>query len=230
MKNNIAIIPARAGSRGLKDKNIKDLLGKPLMAYTIEAALKSGCFCEVVVSTDSAEYAEIAQKYGAKVPFLRSEENSSDVAGSWDVVREVLNQYSNQEGFEYVALLQPTSPLRTAQHIQEAFDCIERYQAKNIVSVVETNHPVAWCFPLSKDFSMQKFAESPDSYKRRQDLPKYYHENGAIYLVSAEAIQNREYNLYADHCHAYVMDKKSSIDIDDGLDFVMVKALLECKE
>lgn len=114
--NNIAIIPARSGSKGLPDKNILDLNGHPLMYYTIKAALKSGCFDTVMVSTDSEKYADIAKSCGAEVPFLRSEELSSDTAGSWDVVREVLTQYKVMgNSFDYVALMQPTSPLRNAE-------------------------------------------------------------------------------------------------------------------
>ena len=115
---NLAIIPARSGSKGVIDKNIRELNGKPLMEYSIEVAMKSKCFDEVMVSTDSEKYADIARRCGAKVPFLRSTENSSEWATSWGVVREVLNRYREQGIlFEMVTLLQPTSPLRTANDI-----------------------------------------------------------------------------------------------------------------
>lgn len=115
---NIAVITARSGSKALVDKNIKLLAGKPLLAYTIEAAKESGCFDTIMVSTDSEKYAVIARDYGAQVPFLRSEATSSDTAGSWDVVREVICQYKELgEVFDSVCLLQPTSPLRTAEDI-----------------------------------------------------------------------------------------------------------------
>ena len=118
---NLAIIPARSGSKGLKDKNIKMLSGKPLMAYTIEAAIESKMFCKVMVSTDSGNYAEIAREYGAEVPFLRSNELSGDKAGSWEVVLEVLQQYQTVgEIFDTVCLLQPTSPLRDSADIIQA--------------------------------------------------------------------------------------------------------------
>lgn len=116
---NLAIIPARSGSKGLPDKNIMDLNGKPMMYYTIRAAIDSGCFEEIMVSTDSPKYAEIAVACGAKVPFLRSEAMSGDSAGSWDTVREVLSNYQKLgQTFDYVTLLQPTSPLRTAEDIR----------------------------------------------------------------------------------------------------------------
>ena len=118
---NIAIITARSGSKGLPHKNIKLLNGKPLMAWSIEAALKSGMFDTVIVSTDSEEYARIAREYGAEVPFLRSEATSGDNANSWDTVAEVLDNYRKLgREFDTFMLLQPTSPLRSAEDIQRA--------------------------------------------------------------------------------------------------------------
>ena len=117
-KRIIAIIPARSGSKGLRDKNIRNLNGKPMLAYTVEAALKTGFFDRVFVSTDSPEYANIAKNFGAYVPFLRSAENSSDTAGSIGVVREVLCRL--EEKFDIFVLLQPTSPMRTAEDIKGA--------------------------------------------------------------------------------------------------------------
>ena len=123
---NIAVITARSGSKGLKDKNIKRLHGKPLMAYSIEAAHMSECFDCIHVSTDSEEYAQIAKEYGAEVPFLREEELASDSADCWNAVRDVLCKYEKMgQKFDRVMLLQPTSPLRTAGDIQNAFSLIE---------------------------------------------------------------------------------------------------------
>ena len=131
---NIAIIPARSGSKGLVDKNIKELQGKPLIAYSIEAALQSGFFDEVMVSTDSDVYAYIAKEWGAQVPFLRSAEMASDSAGSWDTVREVLDRYKALgKEFDTVCLLQPTSPLRTQEDIRNAYQI---YQNKNAKAVI----------------------------------------------------------------------------------------------
>ena len=120
---NIAIIPARSGSKGLPDKNIKELNRRPLIAYSIEAALNSGCFDTVMVSTDSEKYAEISRYYGAEVPFLRSEQTSSDSASSWDTVLEVLDRYESLgKTFDTFCLLQPTSPMRTADDIKSAYN------------------------------------------------------------------------------------------------------------
>ncbi|MBP3295738.1 MAG: acylneuraminate cytidylyltransferase family protein, partial [Lachnospiraceae bacterium] len=134
--SRIAIIPARSGSKGLKDKNIKMMCGKPLLAYSIQAAKDSGCFDTIMVSTDSEQYAEIARSNGAEVPFLRSAETSGDKAGSWDVVKEVLKKYESfGKEFQNVCLLQPTSPLRTSEDIKKAYQLYENKQAGIVISV-----------------------------------------------------------------------------------------------
>lgn len=220
--NNIAIIPARSGSKGLPEKNILDLNGHPLMYYTIKAALESGCFDTVMVSTDSEKYADIAKSCGAEVPFLRSEELSSDTAGSWDVVREVLTQYKVMgNSFDYVALMQPTSPLRNAEDIKNAFKMLSRDNVHTVVSVTEVEHPVQWCFTMPECGSMKTYAESPYNQMRRQDLETHYRENGAIYIVNASKILNRDYNYYGDNCYGYVMPGERSMDIDSRMDFMI---------
>lgn len=222
----IAIVLARSGSKSFPNKNIAELCGKPLMYYTIEAAKKSECFDEIMVSTDSEEYAEIAKKCGANVPFLRSDEQSSDTASSWDAVREVLEKYSEMgQIFDYVMLLQPTSPLRSSLDIKRAVEMIDD-KVCNVVSVTEVEHPTQWCFPLDNSCSLGEFAESPYSQMRRQDLQKNYHENGAIYLVDASKILNKDYNLYSDSCYAYIMPRERSVDIDYEIDFKIVEAIM----
>lgn len=226
----LAIIPARSGSKGLPDKNILDLNGRPLMDYTIRAALDSHCFDEVMVSTDSERYAEVAKTCGAAVPFLRSEKASSDQAGSWDVVREVLTQYQAMgRTFDYIALLQPTSPLRTADDIIGAVQMLNE-NTVNVVSVTEVEHPIQWCFTLPEDNSMDDFAKSPYNAMRRQELAKHYRENGAIYLVDAKKIMDPAYALYADHSRAYIMPPDRSIDIDSREDLVIAACLLQMKQ
>ncbi len=224
----IAIIPARSGSKGLKDKNIIEVAGHPLINYSINAALDSNCFDTVMVSTDSERYAEISRKCGAEVPFLRSELTSSDTAGTWDAVREVLDRYRIKgHEFDYVAVLQPTSPLRTADDIKGVFEMLHTHKAHNVVTVTETAHPVQWCFTLDKDCSLEGYAKSPYSQMRRQELEKHYQENGAIYLVDARKIMDKNYNLYLDKCRAYVMPKERSIDIDEKIDLVIMEAMLK---
>lgn len=222
---NIAIIPARSGSKGLKDKNIKELLGKPLLAYSIKAAIDSKMFDEIMVSTDSEVYAEVAKKWGAKVPFLRSEEMSSDSAGSWDTVREVLSRYKEQQKeFDTVCLLQPTSPLRTGKDIINAYQIYDEKKANTVIGVCQTEHSPLWENTLPDDNSMENFI-SKENNKRRQMLPTYYRINGAMYIVSVdEIIQNND--IYK-NSFAYIMSTEKSIDIDTELDFLIAEKIME---
>ncbi|WP_027396839.1 cytidylyltransferase domain-containing protein [Anaerovibrio lipolyticus] len=224
---NIAIIPARSGSKGLKNKNIKLLNGKPLMWYSIQAAIKSDCFDEVMVSTDSAGYAEIAKECGANVPFLRSAKESTDTASSWDVVREVLANYQDEgKVFDNVMLLQPTSPLRTDKDIVGAFNLMQEKKASTIIGVCETDHSPLWCNILPEDGSLNGFIRpEAKSASGRQGLPTYYRINGAIYLT--KAVSDIGKDLYNNHCFAYIMPRNRSIDIDTELDFKIAEALLK---
>lgn len=223
---NIAIIPARSGSKGLKDKNIKSLNGKPMMVYTIEAALKSNVFDEVVVSTDSKKYAEIAIEWGASVPFLRSEELSSDNASSWDVVRDVLQKYKGQgQNFNSFALLQPTSPLRKAEDIVKAYNAFYEKQANAIVGVTEAEHSPLWCGTLPEDQSLVGFFKSTDySNHPRQKLAPYFRINGAIYIAKTDYFYTTN-DIYINKCYAYVMNRENSIDIDTALDFTIAQII-----
>ena len=223
---NLAIIPARSGSKGLPNKNIKLLAGKPLMAYSIEAALASDMFDTVMVSTDSEEYAEIARDYGAEVPFLRSEKTSSDTASSWDAVEEVLIEYRKLgREFDSFMLLQPTSPLRSSQDICNAFVEMKGKNANSIVSLCEVDHSPLQCNVLPEDLSLDTFIRDDAKGKRRQDLPLYYRFNGAIYLAKVPFFMS-DHDIYRERCFAYVMDKINSIDIDDELDFLIASAIL----
>lgn len=224
--NNLAIIPARSGSKGLKDKNIKILNGKPLLAYSIDAALKSGIFDEVYVSTDSQEYADIAMKYGAKVPFLRSEKAATDQASSWDVVREALSCYEKEDkNFDMITLLQPTTPLRTAEDIQRSYQLYQENKANAVVSVCEVDHSPLWSNTLPEDLSLTNFIRKEVSDMPRQQLQTYYRINGGIYMVKVDYFKKTD-NIYADSCYAYIMDKKRSVDIDDEFDFRIAEVLL----
>ncbi|MBO5822358.1 MAG: acylneuraminate cytidylyltransferase family protein, partial [Lentisphaeria bacterium] len=180
----LAIIPARSDSKGLKDKNIKDLCGLPLCAYTINAAKASGVFEEIHFSTDSQIYADIAMQYGASVPFLRDAVLASDTASSWDVVKAVIERYK-KDGYEFdaVMLLQPTSPLRNAEDICNAVALFKEKNANAVVSVTDPPHSPLWSAPLPPDGNMQIFHERFEFFKARQTLEKYYALNGAIYLT-----------------------------------------------
>ena len=224
---NIAIIPARSGSKGLKDKNIRLLNGKPLMAYSIEAALDSGQFDEVMVSTDSEKYAEIAREWGASVPFLRSAELSSDTASSKDVILDVLKRYADcGKVFDTFCLLQPTSPLRTAEDISRAYHLYEERMANSVVGVTEVDHSPLFCNTLPEDGSLVNFIRPEVKDKPRQSLEPYYRINGAMYIASVQYY--REYgDFYHDKCYAYVMGKNVSVDIDDEMDFRFAELLIK---
>ena len=223
---NLAIIPARSGSKGLKDKNIKLLNGKPLLAYSIEAAKKSELFDEIMVSTDSQEYANIAKQWGANVPFLRNNELSNDTASSWDVVKDVICQYKNL-GFEFetVTLLQPTSPLRSGIDINKAYQVLEDKNANFVVSVCEMDHSPLWSNIIPESGLMDKFINEEIASMPRQKLPKYYRINGALYVIKVEHLMNSD-KLYDKNTYSLVMDKDKSIDIDSEFDFKMAEFLI----
>ena len=223
---NIAIIPARSGSKGLKDKNIRLLNGKPLLKYSIDAAILSNVFDEIMVSTDSEHYATIAEKCGVFVPFLRSAKNSEDKSSSWDVVIEVLNYYKqNGESFDTFCLLQPTSPLRNAEDIVSAYSLFNKKQAKAVVSVCEVEHSPLWCNVLNSDCSLERFL--PDSAKgQRQNFKQYYRINGAIYIANIKQFLD-DNDLYVKNSYAYIMDKKRSVDIDTIDDFEYAEYLIK---
>lgn len=221
---NIAIIPARSGSKGLKDKNIKLMNGKPLLAYSIEAAKESEIFDEIMVSTDSQKYADIAIQYGANVPFLRSEENSSDNSGSWEAVLEVLRNYKDMgRGFDTICLLQPTSPLRTGNDIIEAYRTFQENDVNALTSVCEVAHSPLWCMTLGEDRMLTEFKKRSDDVPR-QLLDTYYRLNGAIYIRQIK--YENEIRLIDDKEIAFVMDKRRSIDIDDEFDFAISEYLV----
>ncbi|MEY8481369.1 acylneuraminate cytidylyltransferase family protein [Lachnospiraceae bacterium 48-21] len=222
---NIAMIPARSGSKGLKDKNIRLLNGKPLLAYSIEAAIQSKLFDEIMVSTDSSYYADIAEKYGAKVPFLRSEGNSSDSASSWDTVQEILSFYRNAgEEFDSFCLLQPTSPLRNEEDIINAYDIYKAKEAVAVVSVCEVEHSPLWCGHLGENGSLNGFISERDTIQRQAVRP-FYRINGAIYIAGVNEFEKDRF-LYREGSYAYVMSREKSVDIDCLGDFQYAEFLM----
>lgn len=220
---NIAIIPARSGSKGLKNKNIKLLNGIPLIGYSIRSAKESEMFSHIMVSTDSLEYAKIAQDFGAEVPFFRSAPTSGDNASSWDVVKEVLEGYS--EKFDTVCLLQPTSPLRKAEDIIAGYKCLIGKKADAITSVCEMEHSPIWAMTLNDEHSMEEFRKNFKDCPR-QKLKKYYRINGAIYIRKV-LYKRDEVITLCEKEYAYVMDRNRSIDIDVEEDFEMAEFFLK---
>lgn len=225
---NVAIITARSGSKGLKDKNIKSMNGKPLLAYSINAAKESGLFEEIMVSTDSQKYADIAEKYGASVPFLRSAENSSDDASSWDTVIEVLRKYKEMgREFDTICLLQPTSPLRTKDDIIGAYKVFQEKNVDAVTSVCEVDHSPLWTMTLDANMMLTDFRKHITDTPR-QKLDTYYRINGALYIRQIE--YNNDICLKADRECAFIMDKQRSVDIDDAFDFAIGECLLQKNE
>lgn len=224
---SIAVIPARSGSKGIKDKNIKLLNNKPLLAYTIEAAQKTQIFDRIHVSTDSRRYVEIARQYGAHIPFLRSAETSADASLMWDAMRFVLKEYEKcGECFDTITVLQPTSPLRTSEDVEGAFKFFREKQANMISSVCEMEHSPLWSNTLPEDLSMKDFEDEKLAYMPRQNLPVYYRENGAIYVLKVEHLFSAS-NVYKEKCYAYIMSKEHSVDIDDEFDFTVAEILMK---
>ena len=212
MSGKIAIIPARSGSKGVKDKNIKLLNGKPLMAYSIETAIKSRMFDKVFVSTDSIEHANIAKEYGADASFLRSKELSEDYAGIWDVVKAVLQEFEKRgHKYDLIMLLQ----------------LFEEKGANAIESVVEVEHSPLWCNTLPEDSSMEFFERDEIINLPRQLLPQYYRINGAIYLLTREELYKER--MFKEKCYAYVMPPERSLDIDTLADFEYVQWMQNSK-
>ena len=229
--NNLAIIPARSGSKGLVDKNIKDMNGYPLMSYSIKAAMESELFDVVHVSTDSAKYAGIALEYGADEPFLRSEEMSSDTADSWDAVVEVISKYKDLgKKFDMLTLLQPTSPIRCADDIKKAYELYKEKKADAIISVCESDHPIEWYHPLTSDDNMKFFATSEEKGSRRQDAETLYRMNGSIYMINMEYFMANPHDILRGEVFAYKMDRYSSIDIDTQFDFDVAEAIMKKKQ
>lgn len=226
---NIAVIPARSGSKGLRDKNIRLLDGKPLLVYAIEEAKKTGVFDCIHVSTDSGKYAQIACAAGADVPFLRNAETATDTASTWDAMRFVLKEYEKRgQFFDTLTVLQPTSPLRTAEDILGAFRLFEEKAANMVSSVCEMDHSPLWSNILPEDLSMENFEDEKIALLPRQSLPIYYRENGAVYIVKVTHLLS-EKNIYKRKSFAYVMDRRKSIDIDEEIDFLIAERIMEAE-
>lgn len=223
----LAIVPARSGSKRLPEKNIKDLCGKPLIAWSIEAGIQSKYIDKVAISTDSQEYANIAQKYGGEVPYLRPQELSQDTSTTLDVLKHLITFYKDNfnERFHYVALLQPTNPIRQAKHLDEAIEKLLHYQGNAIIGVCHCEHSPLWSNTLTSNERMDDFI-NPDIYNiRSQDLPIYYRLNGAIYIAKTDWLMESK-SLFGNNTYAYKMGIEESIDIDTMLDFKVAECIL----
>ena len=225
-KKILAIVPARAGSKGIKDKNITDLNGKPLIAYSIEAGLKSKHINKVVVTTDGEEIAKVAKEYGADVPFLRPKHLATDTSKTIDAVTHCIDELKNQgQKYDYVVLLQPTQPLRQAWHIDEAIELIIEKDEDALVSVSKVkDHPILMRTIDESGHAVNLLEGS--STKRRQDFPDFYKVNGAIYINKINDNLNNDTSLN-DNKLVYIMDEKYDVDIDEMLDLQIARLIID---
>ena len=224
---SLAIIPARSGSKGLPDKNVRSLAGRPLLAWSVQAALDADVFDEVMVSTDSQEYAAAATDAGASVPFLRPPELATDTAKALDVYVHVLSEYAarGRQITEFAVLL-PTTPLRTPAHLRETMHRIRgTAEVRGIVSVTELEHPIEWANTLPDDLNMDGFLPERVQRGNRQDFKPHYRPNGAVYASETDYFHQLG-GFYGPDTYALIMDHESSIDIDTELDFLMAEFLL----
>jgi len=222
----IALIPARGGSKGLPSKNTKLLAGKPLIAYAIESALNSKYISKVYVSTDSEEIAEIARKYGAKVPFLRPIHLATDEALAVDTYIFMLDKWQESgENVDSFIILQPTSPLRTSKNIDESIELFHSKNASSVISYTEENHPISWHKYVNEDLTFSPIFE--EEIVNRQQKRKTYYPNGAIFVFKEGLIREKKY--YNENSFAYLMSRNNSVDIDTLEDFEYAEFLLTKK-
>ena len=217
----IAIITARGGSKRIPKKNIKEFCGKPIIAYSIRAALDSGIFDEVMVSTDSEEIAEIARAYGAKVPFMRSAKTSDDFATTADVLMEVLERYQEMgRTFDVMSCIYPTAPFVTPQKLQSAYDTLTKEQAVMAMPVVAFSYPPQRNYVLNGNMLEMKWKENYN--KRSQDLEKMYHDAGQFYMYQVEAFVRLKGQM-TESIVPVIIDEMEVQDIDNESDWKLAE-------
>jgi len=212
----IAIIPARGGSKGLPGKNIRLLNGKPLIAYSIEAALKAKFITEVIVSTDDDAIAEVSRKAGAGIPFMRPAELALDSSMAIDTYTYTVNKLERERNVKIneIVVLLPTSPLRTSGDIEQAVSLFKGKDADSVISFVEEDHPIAWHKQIDNENKI-KLESKP--IQNRQQYDKTYYPNGSIYVFKSDVL--RTGNYFTDKSYAYLMPRERSVDIDTAFDF-----------
>lgn len=220
----IAIIPARSGSKRLKNKNILDFNKKPLLAWTIEAAKEAKVVDEVFVSTDCFKIKKVAEDYGALVPFMRSSDLSSDTASTDDAILSFINQLDLCE-YDIIVILQPTSPLRNSTHIDEAIKLFKADGVEGVISVSECEHSPVLSNTLPEDLNMNNFIPREVASGRSQDFSTYYRLNGGVFAYRVGFFINHGGRVYDEYTKAYIMDQVYSCDIDTELDFKIAEFL-----
>ena len=224
-KTFLSIIPARGGSKRLPRKNVLDLCGKPLITWTIEAGLSSKYIDEVVVSSDDSEILGIASNLKVR-SIERPPQLASDTSSTFDAVKHTID---NIESYDYIVLLQPTSPLRNEVHIDKAIELLVSKDADAVISVCEMNHNPSWSNTLDESLSMKGFINKNSLNQRSQDMKKYYKLNGAIYICKTKKLLEEKSFFLKDNIFAFIMSSKSSVDIDKKEDFEFANLYLSKK-
>lgn len=221
----LAVIPARGGSKGVPRKNVRDLNGKPLIAWTIEEAKKSQYISNIILSSEDSEIIKEAKKYGCEVPFIRPMKLAQDDTPGIDPVLHAINQCP---GYDYVVLLQPTSPLRKAEDIDGAIQMLLDKGVEYCVSVTEPDKSPYWMYKVDNNGHMEQIIEQDNYAVRRQDLPKVFSLNGAVYVAQIESLKNTK-SFLNEETVAFKMPRSRSIDIDTEEDFLWCEWLLSKK-
>ncbi|MFA4849319.1 MAG: acylneuraminate cytidylyltransferase family protein [Methanoregula sp.] len=229
MNRILGLIPARGGSKGIPNKNIRDLAGKPLIAWTIEAALNSRVCERLIVSTDDPEIAAVARDLGAEAPFIRPATLSNDTATSLSVVEHAIDWLNDTaaETFSHVLLLQPTSPLRTADDIQSAVRIAKKTDTA-VVSVCEPHQHPYLCKTLREDGTLADFIPEAAHCARRQDFPPAFSLNGAIYIIAVDCLR-KERTFTPEKTIPYIMPPERSLDIDTHWDLFLAEQAILAK-
>lgn len=229
LQNNsfLCLMLARGGSKGVPHKNIKPLMGKPLIWHTIQAVQQAGFFDRFILSTDAPEIASVAESYGVEVPFLRPPELAGDTSSALDAIVHALKWVeAHDKVYDYVQYIFPTAPLRTAQDILAGAQLLLKKEADMVLSVCGTDQPLAWMNTLPEDGSLKNFVNKEFRDKNRQSLPKSYRVNGSIYVAKWDVFYQRK-DWFEQNTFAYVMPRERSIDIDSPLDFKLAELLME---
>ena len=231
-KSILAIIPARGGSKGLKKKNIKELCGKPLLCWSIDAGLKSKYIDEIMVTTDDNQIADVAENYGAKVPFIRPKFLARDSTPTYNVIEHVIGYYKSilKKEFDYIVLLEPTSPLRECVDIDKSIEkLINSKSAHSIVGIskTESQNP-SFLVLKNKQSYISGYENSNIEVIRRQNIKNVFFLEGSIYISKTDIYLHKK-TFYHDTTLGYEIEKYKSLEIDDIYDFVMIEALMKYK-
>lgn len=225
----LGLVPARGGSKGVARKNARLIAGKPLLAWTADAARSATRLDGVILSTDDEELAEIGRECGLEVPFIRPAALATDTTPMIDVVLHSID-WADDDGraFDALCLLQPTNPMRTAHDIDQAVELFERDDADTVFSVlaVPNDHHPDWVYLKSPDGSLRLSNGDREPVARRQDLPPAYHREGSIYLTRADVLRSRA-SLYGEKVRGFPIDADRSVNIDTPADWVRAETLLE---